>query len=107
MAEHRLHRVGFGATGRQFQEREVGGRREVTPTAPPRSPPPAKSGEPYVQLGWGEAGAAGAAYLPHVVRGWFARARFDGYSKDDAAARAELRAADPFGSLVSVRRDVR
>ena len=70
-------------------------------------PPPAEPGEPYVQLGWGEAGAAGAVYLPHVVRDWFARAWFDGYLQDDAAARAELRSADPFGSLVAVRRDVR
>lgn len=53
------------------------------------------------------AAAGGAVYPPHVVRDRFARAWFDGYSKDDAAACAELRGADPFGSLVSVRRDVR
>ena len=70
-------------------------------------PPPAAPGEPYVELGWGEAGAAGAAYLPHVVRDWYARAWFDLWLKDDDAAREELRGKDPFGGLTSVRRDLR
>lgn len=70
-------------------------------------PPPAAPGEPFVELGWGAAGAAGAVYLPHVVRDWYARAWFDLWLKDDAAAREELRREDPFGALTSVRRDLR
>ena len=44
---------------------------------------------------------------PHVVRDWYARAWFDLWLKDDAAAREELRGEDPFGELTSVRRDLR
>ena len=70
-------------------------------------PPAAAPGDPYTQLGWGAAGAAGAVYLPHVVRDWYARAWFDLWLKDDAAAREELRGEDPFGELTSARRDLR
>ena len=70
-------------------------------------PPPAEPGEPYTQLGWATAGEAGEVYLPHVIRDWYAKAWFDWYLKGDRAARERLRSPDPFGTMTSVRKDVK
>ena len=64
------------------------------------------SGAPYDRLGWAEAGDAGAVYMPHLVRDWYARAVFDRYLKNDEDARRRLQGSDPFGDLTSVRREV-
>ena len=64
------------------------------------------SGVPCHPLGWAEAGDAGAAYLPHLVRDWYARAVFDHYLKGDGEARGWLKSPDPFGDLASVRREI-
>ena len=77
------------------------------PTGAAAFDPDAPPGAAYTQLGWAEAEDGRAIYLPHVVRDWYARAWFDWHLKDDAAARGRLRGPDPFGSLTSVRRDVR
>lgn len=61
-------------------------------------------GERYTQLGWATMRDGGQAYLPHVIRDWYARAWFDSYLKGDAAARDRWYRADPFGDLTSVRR---
>lgn len=63
-------------------------------------------GAQYTQLGWADLSDGGQAYLPHVIRDWYARAWFDWYLKDEASARERLQAADPFGALTSVRRDL-
>lgn len=60
-------------------------------------------GRPYTQLGWVKIGDSGQAYLPHVIRDWYAKAWFDRYLKDKSGVREGLRGADPFGDLTSVR----
>ena len=65
------------------------------------------SGAPYDQLDWTEVGDAGAAYMPHLIRDWYARAVFDHYLKGDGEARGRLQDPDPFGDLTSVRREIR
>ena len=69
--------------------------------------PPGEAGERYTQLGWATVGDAGEVYLPHVVRDWYALAWFDWYLKGDREARERLRGPDPFGTMASVRREVR
>ena len=64
------------------------------------------SGAPYDPLDWAEAGEAGAVYMPHLIRDWYARAVFDHYLKGDGEARARLKSPDPFGDLTSVRREI-
>ena len=64
------------------------------------------SGAPYERLDWAEAGEAGAVYVPHLVRDWYARAVFDHYLKGDGEARGRLKSPDPFGDLTSVRREI-
>ena len=64
------------------------------------------SGAPYDQLDWAEAGEAGAVYVPHLVRDWYARAVFDHYLKGDQGAHGRLQGSDPFGHLTSVRREI-
>ena len=71
------------------------------------APPSAEPGERYTQLGWAAAGEAGEVYLPHVIRDWYARAWFDWHLKGDAAARERLRDPDPFGTMTSVRKELR
>ena len=71
------------------------------------APPSAEPGERYTQLGWAAASDAGEVYLPHVIRDWYARAWFDWHLKGDAAARERLRNPDPFGTMTSVRKEVR
>lgn len=63
-------------------------------------------GGPYTQLGWAKIRDSGQAYLPHVIRDWYARVWFDRYLKDESSARERLRGADPFGDLTSVRLDL-
>ena len=77
------------------------------PTGAAAFKPSAPPGATYTQLGWAEAEDGSEIYLPHVIRDWYARAWFDWYLKDDATAGGRLRGADPFGSLTSVRRDLR
>ena len=78
------------------------------PVGEPAFGPPGGSGERYVQLGWTAAGDAGEVYLPHVIRDWYARTWFDWHLKGDRKARERLRGGpDPFGTLTSVRREVR
>jgi len=77
------------------------------PTGARAFAPPGGDGERYVQLGWAEVPGAGRAYLPHVIRDWYARAWFDWHLKGDADARERLRRPDPFGAMTSVRRAIR
>ena len=65
------------------------------------------SGAPYDRLDWADAGDAGAVYMPHLVRDWYARAVFDHYLKGDGEARGRLKSPDPFGDRTSVRRETR
>ena len=71
------------------------------------APPPAGPGEPYAQLGWAEIEGAGAVYLPHLIRDWYALTWFDWHLKGDGQARQRLREGDPFGALTSVRSEIR
>ena len=70
-------------------------------------------GERYDLLGWaavegpGDAGGDGEAYLPHVVRDWYALTWFDWHLKGDQEAQRRLAGEDPFGALTSVRREFR
>ena len=64
------------------------------------------SGAPYERLDWAEAGDAGAVYMPHLIRDWYARAVFDHYLKGDGEARRRLKHPDPFGDLTFVRREI-
>ena len=61
-------------------------------------------GERYDELGWAVYEDGQEAYLPHVVRDWYALAWFDWHLKGDAAARALLTADDPFGERTHVRK---
>ncbi len=70
-------------------------------------PPKAEPGEGYTQLGWAGVGEAGEAYLPHVIRDWYAKAWFDWRLKGDGESRERLRNPDPFGAMTSVRRRIR
>ena len=70
-------------------------------------PPGAEPGERYAQLGWAGVGEAGEAYLPHVIRDWYAKAWFDWLLKGDGESRERLRNPDPFGAMTSVRRRIR
>ena len=64
-------------------------------------------GERYDELGWAVYEDGQEAYLPHVVRDWYALAWFDWHLKGDAAARARLAADDPFGGRTHVRKELR
>lgn len=66
-------------------------------------PPGSAPAETYALLGWAELGDGGAAYMPHLIRDWHARAWFDWHLKGDQAARARLLAGDPFGPLTAAR----
>ena len=77
------------------------------PTGARAFAPPGGAGERYVQPGWIEVPGAGRAYLPHVIRDWYARAWFDWHLKGDGSARERLRRPDPFGAMTSVRRRIR
>lgn len=67
-------------------------------------PPP---GESYEALGWHAFADGSQAYLPHVVRDWYALAWFDWHLKGDSAARGRIAEADPFGAITHVRKDLR
>ena len=64
-------------------------------------------GDPFTVLGWARLGDGSEAYMPHVIRDWYARAWFDWYLKDDEDAHRRLQNADPFGEMTSVLREVR
>ena len=64
-------------------------------------------GEPYDELGWTVFEDGQEAYLPQVVRDWYALAWFDWHLKGDAAARVRLAADDPFGARTHVRKELR
>ena len=64
-------------------------------------------GERYNELGWTVYEDGQQAYLPHVVRDWYALAWFDWHLKRDDAARARLGADDPFGAHTHVRKEMR
>ena len=64
-------------------------------------------GVPYDELGWTTFQDGGEAYLPHVIRDWYALAWFDWLLKGDAAARERLAKDDPFGARTSVRKALR
>lgn len=87
--------------------------RRRKPTGADALDPASEPGEPYQQLGWGpvdgpgDAGGNAEAYLPHLVRDWYARAWFDWHLKGDEEAQRRLAGDDPFGSLTSVRREFR
>ena len=61
----------------------------------------------YDELGWTVYDDGQQAYLPHVVRDWYALAWFDWHLKGDDAARARLAAAAPFGERTHVRKELR
>ena len=63
--------------------------------------------ETFTVLGWARLGDGSEAYMPHVIRDWYARAWFDWYLKDDEDAHRRLQNADPFGEMTSVLREVR
>ena len=65
------------------------------------------SDETFTVLGWARLGDGSEAYMPHVIRDWYARAWFDWYLKDDQDAHRRLQNADPFGEMTSVLREVR
>ena len=79
--------------------RKATGEAALAPTPP--------VGEPYDELGWTALADGREAYLPHVVRDWYALAWFDWHLKGDAAARARLTADDPFGTHTHVRKEWR
>ena len=79
--------------------------RKATGDAAFASEPPA--GERYDELGWTVYEDGQQAYLPHVVRDWYALAWFDWRLKGDDAARARLAADDPFGAHTHVRKEMR
>ena len=64
-------------------------------------------GERYDELGWTMYEDGQQAYLPHVVRDWYALAWFDWHLKGDGDARARLAAEDPFGAHTHVRKEMR
>ena len=64
-------------------------------------------GERYDELGWVKLADGREAYLPHVVRDWYALAWFDWHLKGDDAARLRLAADDPFGTRTHVRKELR
>ena len=59
------------------------------------------------QLGWTVYEDGQEAYLPDVVRDWYAVAWFDWHLKGEDAARACLVADDPFGERTHVRKELR
>ena len=65
------------------------------------------AGERYTLLGWARLGDGSEAYMPHVIRDWYARAWFDWYLKDDEDAHRRLKNDDPFGNMTSILREVR
>ena len=69
--------------------------------------PPGTPGAPYEALGWADTADSGRMYMPHVIRDWYARAWFDWHVKGDEEARQRLKAPNPFGTLTSVRSDIR
>lgn len=78
-------------------------RKPAGPAAFEASPKP---GERYMRLDWADIGDGGQAYLPHVIRDWYARVWFDWFLKGDASAHESLLGEDPFGDLTAVRRDL-
>ena len=64
-------------------------------------------GESYDELGWTVYEDGQEAYLPHVVRDWYALAWFDWHLKGDGDARARLAVEDPFGDRTHVRKEMR
>ena len=79
--------------------------RKATGDAAFASEPPV--GERYDELGWTVYDDGQQAYLPHVVRDWYALAWFDWHLKGDENARARLAAEDPFGAHTHVRKEMR
>ena len=78
--------------------------RKPTGTAAFAPDPPA--GEGYQELGWAALEDGGEAYLPHVVRDWYALAWFDWQLKGDGAALARLASDDPFGAITHARKEL-
>ncbi len=68
--------------------------------------PPGAAGESYTPLGWAALGDGTEAYMPHVIRDWYARIWFDWYLKGDEDAHSLLKGDDPFGAMTHARRDV-
>ncbi len=64
-------------------------------------------GEPFDELGWAAFDDGSDAYLPHVIRDWYALAWFNWHLKGDDTARARLGGADPFGAHTHVRKELR
>ena len=79
--------------------------RKPTGAAAYAAPNPS-AGERYQHLGWAAFDDGGEAYLPHVVRDWYALAWFDWQLKGDGAALARLAGADPFGAITHVRKEL-
>ena len=82
-------------------------KRTRKPTGAAAFEPNPPAGKSYDQLGWAVLEDGSEAYLPHVVRDWYALAWFDWQLKGDSAARARVASADPFGAITHVRRDLR
>ena len=76
------------------------------PTGAAAFAPNPPAGERYKQLGWAALEDGGEAYLPHVVRDWYALAWFDWQLKGDGAAHARLAGADPFGAITHARKEL-
>ena len=70
-------------------------------------PPQLGAADPFNLLDWAQLGDGSEAYMPHLIRDWYARAWFDWYLKDDEDAHRRLQNADPFGSLTSAMSEVR
>ena len=67
-------------------------------------PPP---GESYEALSWRTFADGSQAYLPHVVRDWYALAWFDWHLKGDSAAQSRIAGTDPFGAMTHMRKELR
>ena len=76
------------------------------PTGAAAYAPNPPAGERYQHLGWVAFDDVGEAYLPHVVRDWYALAWFDWQLKGDDAALARLAGGDPFGAITHVRKEL-
>ena len=91
----------------------IGATRRRKPTGDAALDADPEPGERYELLGWapvegpGDAGGDGEAYLPHVVRDWYALAWFDWHLKGDREAERRLAGDDPFGALTAVLREFR
>ena len=84
---------------------DPGRTRKATGEAAFAPKPPA--GERYDELGWTVYEDGQQAYLPHVVRDWYALAWFDWHLKGDENARDRLAVEDPFGTRTYVRKEMR